>query len=60
MEIEDIQELMRDAESCARLSQWEEEFCDSIRSKLLAYGESAEFSDKQLAVLNRIQEKVYA
>ncbi len=56
----EVRELMKDAESCARLTQWEEEFCDSIRGKLLTRGEDLWLSDNQVNVLRRIEEKVYA
>lgn len=60
MTFKQVKELMADAETCARLSQWEEEFCDSMRTKLLTYGENITLSDKQIEVLRRIEEKVYA
>ena len=56
----EITEILRDAESCARLSQWEEEFCSDMRGRLLTRGDVLEISDKQWAVIRRIEEKVYA
>ncbi len=56
----EVRELMKDAESCARLTQWEEEFCDTIRGNLLTRGEDLWLSDNQINVLRRIEEKVYA
>jgi hypothetical protein len=56
----DLKELLKDAEACARLSQWEEEFLDSMREKALLYGDTVRISDKQQEVLNRIEQKVYA
>ena len=53
-------EILQDAESCARLSQWEEEFCDDMRSRVLTRGIALEVSDKQWAIIRRIEEKVYA
>lgn len=56
----DLKELLKDAEACARLSQWEEEFLDSMRAKVLVFGDTVRISDKQQEVLNRIEQKVYA
>jgi hypothetical protein len=56
---EAIREILKDAESCARLSQWEEEFCDDMRTRLLTYGDKITVSDKQEAVLLRIETKLY-
>jgi hypothetical protein len=59
-EFAELQELLKDAESCPRLSQWEDEFCDSLRERVLIYKENTTISDKQQAVINRIKAKVYA
>lgn len=37
-ELTDLKELLKDAESCARLSQFEEEFADNMRGRVLIYG----------------------
>ena len=54
-----LRELCSDAENCARLSQWEEEFMDDMRGRVLVEGEMTRVSDKQMAVLQRIEEKMY-
>ncbi len=54
-----LKELLHDAESCARLSQWEEEFLDDLRSRALLYKENIRLSDKQWEVIRRIEGKVY-
>ena len=54
-----LRELLSDAERCARLSKWEEEFCDSMRERVLL-GSFGHLSDKQRAILDRIEAKVYA
>jgi len=59
-EFAEITEVMRDAESCARLSQWEEEFCSDMRGRLASRGVATPVSDTQWRVIRRIQEKVYA
>jgi hypothetical protein len=56
----ELSELLRDAESCARLSQWEEEFLSDLRSRALIYKDDLRISDKQWGALRRIEEKVYA
>ena len=53
-------EVLKDAESCARLSQWEEEFLDDMRGRVLTQGVDLAVSDKQWGVIRRIEEKVYA
>ena len=58
--LEQLNELLSDAEACARLTQWEEDFLDSMREKVLAYGLHLNLSDKQEEVLSRIETKVYA
>ena len=55
-----IKEILSDAESCARLTEWEESFCDSMRTKALSFGDRMKLSDKQDAALLRIEEKVYS
>lgn len=55
-----LQELLKDAESCARLSQWEEEFLSDMRDRVLLYKERTRISDAQWNVLHRIEGKVYA
>jgi hypothetical protein len=54
-----LTELLRDAESCARLSQWEETFCDDMRARSLTRAEVT-ISEKQSTALDRIEAKVYA
>jgi len=55
-----LKEILSDAESCARLTDWEETFCDDLRTRMLAYGDRMRLSDKQEAVVMRIEAKVYA
>lgn len=54
-----LRELLKDAESCARLSQWEEEFLDDFRTRVLQYGADVRISEAQERVLQRIEGKVY-
>jgi hypothetical protein len=55
-----LQEMLKDAESCARLSQWEEEFIDDMRKRVLVHGADTRISDAQWRVIRRLEEKVYA
>lgn len=52
-------EVLRDAESHHRLTQWEEEFCDDMRARLLSQGEGYPISDRQLQTIRRVEEKIY-
>ncbi len=53
-------EILKAAEACSRLSQWEEEFCDDMRGRVLTRGAALSVSDKQWQVIRRIEGKVYA
>jgi hypothetical protein len=57
--LEQLKEMLSDAEACARLTDWEKEFLDGMREKVLTYGLHMNLSDKQEDVLSRIEEKVY-
>lgn len=59
-ELTQLHELLSDAETCARLSQWEREFCDNMQGRLLVYKAETRVSDAQWNVLHRIERKVYA
>ena len=58
--LKQLKELLSDAEACARLTDWEEDFLDSMREKVLTYGLRLNLSDKQEDVLSRIETKGYA
>lgn len=55
-----LKELLSDAESCGRLSQWEESFLNDLRERVLTYGDRILISGKQQAVIDRIEGKTYA
>jgi hypothetical protein len=59
-ELADLRELLKDSESCARLTQWDEEFLSDMRHRVLIYGAKARISDAQWTVIRRLEEKVYA
>ena len=54
-----VVELLHDAESTTRLSDWENEFLDSLRDRVVRYGADTVVSEKQWAVLKRIEAKLY-
>ena len=55
-----LQDLLKDAEACGRLSNWDEAFLADLRDRVLRYGDRVRLSGKQNEVLKRIEEKVYA
>lgn len=55
-----LKELLKDAESCARMTVWEEGFLDDLRSRVLLYKANIRLSDSQREVIRRIEGKVYA
>jgi hypothetical protein len=54
-----LKELLSDAETCARLSWWEEEFLSDMRGRVLVHGTATRVSDAQWKVLRRIEAKVH-
>lgn len=54
-----IKEICADAESSARLNDWETEFIDSIRDRVTEYGARARISAKQWDIIERIEQKLY-
>lgn len=58
-ELARIREILSDAESSPRLSDWETEFCDSIRDRITEYGARARISAKQWDVIDRIEARLY-
>ena len=55
-----VQEVLKDADACPRLTPWERSFVGSIREGVTRLGILAQFSEKQMAVLRKIEEKIYA
>jgi hypothetical protein len=55
-----VVELLYDAEGTTRLSAWESEFMDSLRDRVVRYGVDTLVSEKQWAILKRIEAKLYA
>lgn len=49
-----VRELLDDAARCARLTEWENEFVEDLQRR-----EVTILTEKQFAVLQRIQQKVY-
>jgi MFS superfamily sulfate permease-like transporter len=57
---ERVQEIIRDAEACHRLTAWERQFVNDMQNRLELFGARIHISDAQEVVLNRIEAKVYA
>ena len=53
-ELARIKEILSDAERSARLTDWETEFCDSIRDRVEEYGHRARISARQWEVIERM------
>lgn len=56
----ELVELLSDAQDCHRLTQWEQEFIDSMQQRVDAMGNRIQISTKQDEILNRIKVIVYA
>jgi hypothetical protein len=54
-----VREILKDAESSTRLSDWEQNFLDDLRDRVLRYGDATRMSDKQMAVIDRIEQRLY-
>ena len=55
-----VTEILRDAESTTRLNDWENNFLDDLRARILEYRHRTRVSERQMAVLDRIEAKLYA
>ncbi len=58
-ELDRVMELLDNAETATRLSDWEQEFCNSLRDRVLQYKERTRISPKQWAIIERIETKLY-
>lgn len=58
-DLERVREILKDAESSTRLSDWEQSFLDDLRDRVLRYGDATLVSDKQGAIIDRIERKLY-
>jgi hypothetical protein len=54
-----VVELLHDSESTTRLTDWENTFMDDLRDRVVRYGADTIVSEKQWAVLKRIEAKLY-
>ncbi|MBL6082108.1 hypothetical protein JMJ56_29455 [Belnapia sp. T18] len=55
-----LEELLLDLRGHPRLTRWEEQFVADIQSVLREHGPRTRLSDKQVAVLEKLREKVGA
>lgn len=58
-EFSELNEILTDAESSTRLTDWEASFCDDMRERVLQYGDRTRVSDRQWEVLQRIAGKMH-
>ena len=59
-EVRKYREIVNDASASPRLSAWEKQFVANVSSKLEQYGIFIDLSEKQVEVLERIEQKIYA
>jgi hypothetical protein len=59
-ELDHIVDILHDAESTTRLTDWENGFLDDLRDRVVRFGERTFLSDRQRAALNRIEAKLYS
>jgi hypothetical protein len=57
-QVKTIRELLRECETFDSLNNFEQGFIDQLRDRFTQYGNLTYLSDKQWAVIRRIQEKV--
>ena len=55
-----LDELLRDAEASPRPTPWERGFLGTIASNRIEWGTAFMLSEKQMAVLKRIEGKIHA
>jgi hypothetical protein len=57
---ERVREILHDAElNSERLTDWEQEFAEGLRERVRRYGDVTHVSDKQMAIIDRIERKLY-
>lgn len=58
-ELADIKDMLRDFDTHGdKLTDWEQEFCDSIATKIEQFGERTYLSERQMEIVDRIQRKL--
>ena len=57
-ELERVEDLLREAEHTNVLTQFEEEFLDTLRERHAAYGAKTRISDRMWEIIGRIEEKL--
>ena len=55
-----VLEVVTDAEKSPRLTTWEAGFVRNLKSRLEQYGILADISEKQVEIIQQIEEKIYA
>ena len=57
--IERLREIIEDAQSCRKITDWERGFLEDLEERLDRFGTRTRLSDAQQAVLENIEEKIY-
>jgi hypothetical protein len=57
-ELARVEDILSEAEHTNVLTQFEEEFCDSLRERHAAYGAKTRISDRMWEIIGRIEEKL--
>lgn len=57
MDVETIKEICSSALTSGKVSEWEREFAGSTLDRIEKYGEKTLFSEKQIAVIRKINSK---
>lgn len=58
-QLNNAQEILRDAKKSPRLTAFEEGFVEGLSAKLSEYGTEWSITDKQYVVLHQIERKIY-
>jgi hypothetical protein len=58
-EVGRLNDIIDEADGSFALNQWEEEFLDDIRERLVQYGEKTRISEKMWEIIDRIEGKLF-
>jgi hypothetical protein len=54
-----VHEIILDARGSERLTDWESDFIDDLYERVHRYGDATLVSEKQMAIVDRIERKLY-
>lgn len=55
-----VEEILHDAENSGRMSNWEQNFVADMLAKIAQYGRDTYISDRQLTVIDHLEDKLYS